>query len=455
MIRELFGDKAFYKSLVMLALPIALQNLVTSSLNLMDNVMIGWLGETQLAAVALANQIYFLMALAIFGVSSGSAIFTAQFWGKKDVLNIRRVLGLNLLCGGSVAVLFTAASFSAPRFLLGIFSSDAAVVELGSSFLTIVCWSYLPTAVSFCFAFTLRSTGNTRLPMTASIIALAINTVLNYVLIFGLFSFPKLGVPGSALATLIARITEVTIILSSVYLKRMVPAASIRELLDIKLDFARRFFKTTLPVIANEILWSSGFTLYSVAYAHMGTGMVASINMSSTVERLAMVLFTGIASACAIMVGNKIGEGDNCTAYLYAKRLTVLGVGLGACMGLAVIFLSGEILSAYRVSYGVFHDARLVLIIFGSIMIFKIFNVINVVGILRSGGDTRFSLVLDTAGVWLIGVPLAFIGGLVWSLPIYIVYALVNLEELVKFAFGLRRFISRRWINNLVEHECH
>lgn len=452
MIRQIFGDKEFFVKLINIALPISVQNLVMTSLNLVDNIMIGQMGETSIASVALANQVYFLMSMFLFGICSGSAVFYAQYWGKKDVASIRRVLGLNLTLSCSVALFFTFVSLLLPKTVLRIFSSDPKVIELGSSFLVIVCISYIFTAVSFSFSFTLRSTGNTKLPMIASIIALGLNTGLGYMLIFGLFFFPEMGVVGAAIAILIARTVEMIIILSSVYLLKLPPAGTIKEFLNIRRDFVGRFFNTTLPVIFNEVLWSMGVTMYSIAYARMGTDIIAAVNISSTVERIATVLFVGISNACAVMVGNKIGEGDEKTAFVYAKRLAILGPVLGIFMGLGVILLSSRILSSYKVSPEVYNNAGIILKIFGLIMAIKIFNMINVVGILRSGGDTKFSLFIDTAGIWFIGVPLAFIGGLVWALPVYIVYILVNLEEAFKFVLGIKRFVSGKWINNLVQH---
>lgn len=448
----IFSDKIFYISLINLAMPIVLQNLVSSALNLVDTVMIGQLGETEIASVALANQIFFLLILFLFGISSGAGIFHAQFWGKGDIPNIRRVLGISLICGILTSLIFTLASLIIPTHILAIFSKDANVIAMGGSYLRIVSLSFIMTAVSFCYSFTLRCTGNAGLPTVISFIALGINTALNYVLIFGVFGFPQLGVEGAAIATVFARFVEMALMLAAIYARKLVPAASLKEMLDLKLDFIKKFFVTMAPVVLNEVLWSLGVTMYSVAYARMGTGVIASINIASTVERIALVLFMGMANACAVIVGNKIGEGDEHTAFLYAKKLAVIGTFMGIVMGGIVVLSTGWILSVFKISQEVYNDARYVIVIFGIIMVFKVFNMINIVGILRSGGDTKFSLILDTLGVWLIAVPLAFVGGLVWSLPVAMVYLLVNLEEVFKLGFGLKRFLSGKWINNLVKH---
>lgn len=445
-----FGDSVFYKNLFRIAAPIALQNLIMSSLNFVDTVMVGQLGETNIAAVALANQLFFLIALFLFGVGSGASVFVAQFWGKKDVTNIRKVLGLSMSCSVVITFFATLVIMIFPEFVLSLFTKDTEVIRLGSSYLKIVCLCYIPTSITFSYASTLRSTGQTKLPMIASAVALSVNTVLNYILIFGKLGMPAMGVQGAAIATVTARFAEVFLIIGAVYSLKLTPAASFRELFAFSRSFAVKFFNIVIPVIMNEVLWSVGVTMYTVVYGRMGTDILASINIASAVEGISFVLFKSMANACAVMVGNKIGEGDEKTAFTYSLRIAVLGPFLGIIVGLIVALSSGLLLSFYNVTPQVYENARTVLKIFGLFMPIKIFNMTNIVGILRSGGDTKYSLFLDTTGVWFIAVPLAFVGGLVYHLPVYIVYILVNLEEIYKFSFGLKRFISKKWINNVI-----
>lgn len=451
MIKNLTGDREFNKTLIQLALPIALQNLIMTSLNLVDTVMVGQLGEANIAAVALGNQIFFLISLFLFGVSSGSSVFIAQFWGKRDEASIRKVLGLSLICSICVSFLAMIAILLIPEQILSIFSKDPEVIRIGSEYLTTVCFCYIPTSISFCFASTLRSTGQARLPVIASAIALSVNTLLNYILIFGKLGFPVMEAKGAALATVIARLCEMFMILGAVYAMKLPPAASIKELTGFNREFVTHFFRLTVKVILNEVLWSLGVTMYTVAYGRMGTNILAAVNISSAVEKIAFVLFNGIANACAVMVGNKIGEGEEETAFVYAKRLALLGPLLGVVLGLIVFLSSGVLLSIYNVSEEVYRSSVGILSVFGLMMPIKIFNMINIVGILRSGGDATFSLIIDTTGVWFIAVPLVFIGGLVLQLPLLVVYILVNLEEVYKFLLGIKRFLSGKWINNVVK----
>jgi putative MATE family efflux protein len=446
----LFGDSVFYKNLFRIAIPITIQNLIMSSLNFVDTIMVGQLGETNIAAVALANQLFFLIALFLFGVGSGASVFVAQFWGKKDVINIRKVLGLSMLCSVVVSVLATLIVMIFPEVVLSLFTKDTEVIRISASYLRIVCFSYIPTSITFCFASTLRSTGQSKLPMIASAVALSVNTVLNYIFIFGKLGMPAMGARGAAAATVIARFAEAILILGAVYSLKLAPAASFRELFAFSRDFAVRFFQVVIPVIMNEVLWSTGVTMYTVVYGRMGTNILASINIASAIEGISFVLFRSMSNACAVLVGNKIGEGDEQTAFTYSLRMAILGPALGIAVGLILFFSSGNLLVFYNVTEEVYENARIILRIFSFVIPLKVFNMINIVGILRSGGDTKFSLILDTFGVWFIAVPLAFVGGLVYHLPVYIVYVLVNLEEIFKFSLGLKRFISKKWINNVI-----
>jgi len=441
--------RLFYRTLIALAAPVALQNLVASSLNLVDTIMIGQMGETEVAAVGLANQVTFLLNLFLFGIGSGSAIFTAQYWGSRDMANIRRVLGLGLACGLLIASVFTVLCLPVPTRILNLFSDDARVVSLGAAYLSAVAFGFVLMAVSFLFASVLRSIGQARLPLYISAASLLVNTLLNYGLILGHWGLPALGVRGAAIATVIARSLEISLFFLVIYGRRSILAASPRQLFDLSAAFARRFLKTTVPVILNESLWAVGVTLYIVVYARMGTDVVAAINIAATAERLAMVLFFGIANAAAVMLGHRIGAGELDKSQQEARRFVLLGPLIGIASGLILITAAPLILSFYKVADTVRLSARAILLVYGLVMPVRVFNIINIVGVLRSGGDTRFTLLLDTAGVWLIGVPLAFLGGLVWHLPVEQVVILVVVEEFFKVVLGVWRLRSRKWINRL------
>jgi putative MATE family efflux protein len=352
-----------------------------------------------------------------------------------------------------VSVLFMIPALFFPAQVMRIYSKDPAVIDAGVRYLRIIGWSYIVTAISFSYASVLRSTEQPRLPMVMSIVALITNAVLNYIMIFGKLGFPAMGVEGAALATLIARVLEMALMVIFVYAGKYVPAARIRELFDLSRNFVARFFRTATPVILNESIWSLGVSIYSVIYGRIGTNAVAAVNISGSVINLAMVLFQAMSNASGIIIGNRIGGGDEDKAYLYAKRLLTLGPVFAVFMGSLLMLTSDFFVSFYKVTADVHQNSVRILMIFSILMPIRIFNLINIVGVLRSGGDTKYSLFLDTIGVWFISIPLAMFGALYLRLPVYWVYLLVGMEEVFKAALGLRRFRSRKWINNLVKSE--
>ena len=449
---DFYRDREYFASLVRIALPIATQSLVMSSLNMVSVVMIGQLGETELAAVGLAGQIFFLVNLILFGVASGAAMFTAQLWGKGDIPNIRRVLGLSLKLGLLGAGVFWALAIFAPQAALQFYTEDPAVVALGADFLRIFGWSYPFFAVTFAYAFVLRSTGNVRLPMAVTVFALSLNTILAYGLIFGHFGLPKMGVEGAAWAGLIARVVECLLMLAMVYRRRDYPAAaSLGDIFEFDWNFIVRVMKPVLPVIANELLWSMGITTYSAIYARVGTDAIAAINIVGAIDQLAFVAFIGLGNATAILVGNLIGKGDKEEAVRYAGRSLGLQIVAGVVIGLLVYLFADGIFSLYKVSPGVIESARSLLLIMAAAIWLRAANMVMIVGILRAGGDTRFSLALDGMVIWVVGVPLAAFAAFILHWPVELVYLMALTEEVTKFIFSLWRFFSRKWINDLAQ----
>lgn len=258
-----------------------------------------------------------------------------------------------------------------------------------------------------------------------------------------------MGVAGAALATLIARICEMFVLLCIVYIGKSPVAAKLSELLGYTKEFLRKYAATVTPVICNEFMWGLGVTMYSLAYGRMGDNAVAAITIAQTIQDLLLVLFQGLSAATAVILGNVLGAGELKTAERYAKNAQIMQFMLTAVMMVLCIALRWKFIGLYQISEEVALDVSACLIAFSLFMPFKMYNYVNIVGVLRSGGDTKFCLFLDCAGVWCIGIPLAFLGGLVWKLPIYAVYTLVMTEEIFKFIFGYLRYRKKKWIRNL------
>ena len=441
----------FYKLLITISIPIVIQNLISSSLNLVDNVMIGQLGETYIAATGLANQIYFIMTLLLFGGNSGISIYIAQYWGNKETDKIKSVLSIGLLFALFVSSIFFVIGFVFPEQTLGLMSKDMAVVHLGASYMRIVSLSYVITAISFAFGFSARSVGHPKLPMIAAVISLLINTVLNYLLIFGKFGFPNLGIEGAAYATLIARVVEFIIILYGIYRTIPVLAVSFKNFFNIGTDLIKKVAKTAFPVIINEGFWSLGMTAYALVYARIGTEAVAAVMITNTVNNLFMVVGFGLGNASSVMLGNTLGSGEIEKAIEYNKKFLSLSVIGGVIVG-ALIMAIGPFLvrNLYQLTPESYDITLKTLYILALFMSFKFYNTIIVIGTLRSGGDTVYSMLMEITSVWLIGVPLAVFGGFVLDLPVYLVVAMVNIEEVFKVFIGLPRLLSNKWAKRLV-----
>lgn len=414
-------------------------------------VLIGQLGETPVAAVGLANQIFFLLQLVLFGITSGAAIFTAQLWGKQDLLNIRKVLSLGLLMSGAASLVFLLLALFKPELVLGIYSKDPEVVRLGSQYLRIFGAAYLFFAVTMSFGVVLRSTGDVKTPMTISILALAFNTALSYVLILGKLGVPAMGVRGAAYAALISRLLECSLMLLVVYHYRPFLAVRLGDFLGLDFSFTKRVFKPILPVILNETFWAFGITAYYVVYGRMGTNSLAAMNIVSTIENMALVFTFGIAHATAIMVGNRIGGGEKEQAYQYAGRSVGFTILIGMFIGSQIWLWSPYILGLFKVAPEVIYNAQRVLNVLALFTFVRATNAVIVLGVLRSGGDTLFSFFLDGVVIWVVGVPMAFTGAFVLDLPVYGVYFMIMSEETLKFILGLQRYFSRRWIHDLAQ----
>lgn len=449
---NLFSDRLFFTNLIKIALPIVIQNFIASSLNMVDTIMVGKLGEEEIASVGIANQFFLLFNMAVIGISSGCGIFISQFWGKRDVKNIRKVLGLSLMSCVAASAFFTIIALAFPAKIISVFNEDPLVIELGAKYLRIVCISYVFTAVSFSFSFASRCIEKAMMPMVVSTAALLTNTVLNYVFIFGHFGAPAMGVEGAAFATLIARGIEVLILVVYIYVTRGVLAAKVREMIAITKEFTARVYKTVLPVVLNEGCWGLGFVVYSVAYGRIGTQAITSVQICNTIQNFFLVAIFGIASAASVMIGNKIGAGYEEEGKDYAKRFSILGCMSGAVLGLLLALSTRMVLSLFNVSDTVVHDSVIILYIFSATMVIRVFNILLIVGILRGGGDARYSLIAEAFTMWGIGVPLAFAGAFLFKLPVYLVIVLVTVEEVVKFIIGIARLTSGKWVKNIIHN---
>lgn len=442
--------RGLYKSLAMIALPIVIQNLIGNSLIIVDTVMISTLGEASVAAVGIAGRLQFLFVLITFGFYSGAGIFIAQFYGSGDHARIKATMAIQLTLGLMSSAVFMTIALAFPRWYMNIFSNDPQVVELGIKYMKYFAWGFGVHAVSQAYVISLRSMRDSVYPMYTSIVALMVNTFLNYGLIFGNFGMPKLGVEGAAIATTISRFIEAGFMIYSVYFgSRFILRAGINDFKKIDRAYIKKYFNIALPVIINEGLWGLGTVMLSVAYARLGTQAVAASQVASTISDLMLVLAFGLSSSAATILGNKLGQGALEDAIMYSRRIMMLSFVMGAITSIGLLLFIPLVPVFFKLSAHSIKDISRILVVKAIFSPLITFNWTNIIGILRSGGDTVAGLLLDILPLWLVAVPLTFLGAIYFEWPIYIVILAGSMEEVIKLLFGVVRTLKNKWVRNI------
>jgi MATE efflux family protein len=445
-----FFDRTFLKTLLVIAIPIMLQNMMNSLVNILDSVMIGQLGTTEIAAVGLGNQLFFLLNLVLYGTASGGMVFTAQFWGKKDLVSLRKAFGLSLCAALFISTLFTVACVFFPEEILGLYSSDVAVIKTGAEYLRPVAFCFVPFAISFMFIFTLRAIEEVKIPVAVTIVSICVNAVLNTLLIFGLFGFPRLGVKGAAIATVAARTVELFCFIVVTKKKKLPILGSLADHFLFSPRFVVTFFVIVLPVICNESIWSLGITFHHKIFAGLNTLSYAAFSITNTVSQLTWVVFVGLGNSVSVLIGKKIGEGNYAEAKHYATNIAGFAPIVAIFVGALLIPLSFLVPYIFNVENEVSMQARLFFIILALCYPMKAFNMNMVVGVIRAGGDTKFGVIYDTLFMWIISIPLSYTLSVHTTLPSWVIYLCLFADEPVKVCVGLWRLRSGKWLHSVV-----
>ncbi len=447
---DLLRDKQFRRTAFAIGLPVVIAHIFSIGLNMIDTLMIGKLGLAELAGVGAANRFYAVFSVICFGFYSGTSVHLAQFWGVRDIPNVRRILGVDLVFALLFSLLTMALSYFCTPSLLRLFNKDPQVVALGVDYLRIVQFSYILTAISFIITFQSRSIHRLAVATTVNAIALVINTALNYCLIYGRLGFPALGVKGAALATVFARLVEMVALLTYVYGSKDHPfAASLRELFDWNKPLLKGLIQKTIPVVCSEGAWSSGQAASFIAFGKLGYAAQAVVQVGSVVGDFFQAVFFGVGTSCAVMIGNELGRGNKGRAYSLSWAFLVICTAL--CVIMTLLFLASKNLVIQIYGY----DPETSAVLNSTLVVYALFNTprmltyVLLLGVLRAGGDTTFSSALDILGVWGISVPLAFLGAIVWRLPLSLVIALSLSDEVVKAGICLWRMKTKRWMNVL------
>ena len=443
-------NKRMMKQVGLIAGPIALQSLIASSLNLVDNLMIGGLGELALNAVGVSVQFYFVFWMLVFGFSSGNATFMAQFFGTGDYRNIRRTTGFAMTVTFGMGILFFLVAVLLPEYVLRIFTNIPEVIEAGTPYVRTgaVCFLLIPITQSFTIA--LRATQQTPLPLIASVSGFCTNTFFNYCLIYGHFGMPRLGIQGAAAATVLARMVELSLVLFFVFARSNIIKGEIREYFTFGREMARRIVRNSIPTTFNETMWGLGTSMYVAAFARIGVTAGAAYQACNTISSLFSMLAFSIGDAALIIIGQKLGEGKFQEAYEMGRKMLLLSLLIGAVMGCVSLLFGRPILSLFDFTPAGAEMAWKTFIVFSCMIWLETYNGTLIVGILRCGGDTTFAAAAEVGTVWAIGVPAAFITSLVLGWPIYMAVMAVRCEAVVKGVLVTIRFFSKKWVRNVI-----
>ena len=438
--------------LLRVALPISIQSLVAASLNLVDTLMVGRLGETEIAAVGFSTQFTFIFWMVLFGFTGGTITYMAQFFGKRDMASIRRVTGIAAAVGFGIGVVFFCVSFFAPDAVLRIYTNIPEVIEMGRPFVRLVAFVFLTWSIVVPLTAALKATQQTSIPLKISFIVFSMNTALCILLINGYLGAPRMGIMGAAVATVASRCAELIIYLIVVFGRGNIIAGPLRQFFSWSRGLFARVIANSLPTMANEALWGVGVSMYIAAYGRMGVTEAASVQAGNVIFNLFSLACFAMGDAMLILCGEKLGQGKTEEAFSLGKRILKVAVILGLTAGGILVATSWIIVKAFRFTEQGWFFTTVILIIYGCMLFVKIHNGAILTGALRAGGDTRVGLLIDVGTVWFIGVPLAFLGALVFHLPVYWVVALVQLDEVVKVFLMRKRFNSRIWARDLVKN---
>lgn len=440
---------SFYKGVFSLVVPMALQNLINVGVTAADVIMLGRVGEKVLSGASLAGQVQYIMTLFLFGLTSGATVLTAQYWGKDDKKTIEKILALGMKAAIIVTAAFTVAALLMPDVLMRIFTSDPEVIAEGVKYLRIVALSYVAVGITQTYLYIMRSVERVIVATVVYLISLLCNVTLNAIFIFGLFGLPAMGIQGAALATLIARLLEVVLVFGYARIFNK----------DIKFHFSyflhtekllyQDFFRYAIPVIINEVMWGLGTAANTAILGHMGSAAVAANSVAQVARQLATVVSFGLSSATAIYLGKTIGERKLEYARVYAKKFLTLSVIMGALGGMLILAAIPIVNGTMSLTPEAQEYLKVMFIVMSYFVIGQAYNTTMVVGVFRSGGDTRFGLVLDVSTMWGCSILFGFLAAFVFKCSVPVVYVILMSDEIIKIPITTWRYLKYKWLQDV------
>ena len=436
----------FFQSVCALAIPVALQSMLQSSFSMVDQIMIGQLGEIQVAGVGLAGKFASIYAVLISAIGAAAGIMISQYLGQENNRGVRQSFFANLLLSGSIAGIFTAVCILFPERIMGAYTRDAQTRQTAAEYLALISGTFVPMAGAALLSTLLRCRERPRLPLYASIAAALLNTGLNYILIFGKLGLAPMGIKGAAIATVLSQCANLPLMLPRALLARTENEPQRALLAQFHW---RQYLSLLLPLLVCEAMWSLGENVYAAIYGHISTDASAAMTLTNPVQGVVIGALCGLSQAAGVIIGKRLGRGETEDAYWAAKRLLIYGLAGALMLSAAVMLLSGVYVKLYQVEETVKATARQLLFAYALVVPFKVLNMILGGGILRSGGQTKYVMFIDGIGTWCCGVPLGLLSAFVLRLPVAWVYFLLSLEECLRFGFSMAVFRRKKWMRRL------
>ena len=425
-------DRAFYKSFISMTGVIALQNLITFAVNLADNVMIGGYSQTAMSGVAIVNQIQFLLQMLMLGTGAAIGVLGSQYWGKKELQPVRKATSIGLLLGIILSAVMMVLVYFFPRQALGLLTNEQAVIDEGAKYLVIICFSYVLFAVSQNLLSALRSVETVRIGFVVNLVALVINVVLNYGLIYGHLGMPEMGVEGAAIATLSARVVEFIIVVVYVLFFDRKIRWRPRELFRIDRTMFRDYIRVGMPLILANGIWGVAMSVQTAILGRMGDDTIAANSIATTIFQVVSVVCYASGNASSVIIGKTVGEGDIPRVKAYTKTLQIIYIGIGIVTG-AILFCSTDlIIGLYDVTPAAEKLARQFIAVLSVSVVGTSYQCSCLTGIVTGGGDTKFVLINDLIHQWLIVIPSAFLSAFVFHWPLWITFLCLKSDQILK-----------------------
>ena len=440
---------SFFKTVCALAVPVAMQSMLQSSFSIIDQIMIGQLGSVSVAGVGLAGKFASIYSVVVSAVGAVAGIMISQYLGQKNRSAVRQSFYINLLLGAGIAGVFTVLCALFPGQIMGLYTRDTATREAAATYLLIIAGTFLPMAGATLLSTLFRCTDKPRLPLYASIASAALNTGLNNILIFGKFGLAPMGAQGAAIATVVSQCANFLLMLLMALRKGPVPdkpegSAAVAAAFNWK-----QYLSMLLPILVCEVVWSLGENVYAAIYGHMGTDASAAMTLINPVQGLMIGALCGLSQAASVIIGRKLGSAEYEEAYAASKKLIWYGAAGAAVLSAVVVLTRAPYVEIYQVGENVKDLTRQILLAYALVAPFKVLNMILGSGIIRSGGRTKYVMVIDMIGTWCFGVPLGLASAFVLELPIPYVYFILSLEECVRFGISMAVFRRKKWMKQL------